>query len=139
MQRVETCVGLDSVVSSMLFNQVFYDVQVAIEGGVKQRGVTFIIAVVDPQLKRTTLAIYTAAGALSPLAPEFGLSDIDLDEFDMTLEGQLMQHGISLGVLQLDNIDVVVILEILLKLLDIAVGEQFIDDFAALAVDLHRN
>jgi len=34
-----------------------------------------------------------------------------------------MQHGISLGVLQLDNIDVVVILEILLKLLDIAVGE----------------
>ena len=129
VECVEAGVGFELGVCS-LFDEVLDDFKVAVEGGVEEGGVPFVISMIDPIFKLLLVCIFDVVVAADSFGFDLNFADVDFDEFDVSFEGELVEEVVALAIDECDDVDGGVALEVLLELFDAAVEEELIDDLA---------
>jgi hypothetical protein len=136
VEDVEAGVGGELVVDVVLLYEVLDDIEVAAVGGVEEGGEAFVVGPVHPVgdgLLLVGLVEGTGGGGLESAEAFAGLFDEELDEVEVAFVGELVEDGVVLVVGELEQVEVGVLLQVVVELVDFAIGEEDLYDFALFA------
>ena len=104
VQGIQTGVGLHAGVP-LLLDEILDDLHVAVEGSVEQGSVALMVLLVDPLAEHFVLLLPSELTATGPPHLHLHLPDVDLDEFEVPLEGELVQDIVALTIDQANDVN----------------------------------